>query len=74
MTATEITRARYGPWAVVAGASEGIGSAFAHRLAAQGIDLVLLARREPLLLELAQQLGDRYGVATRAIPLECGVA
>lgn len=42
---------QYGPWAVIAGGSEGIGLSFAQRLAANGINLILLARREaPLLL------------------------
>jgi short-subunit dehydrogenase len=36
---------RYGPWAVVAGGSDGIGASFAHALARRGLDLVLLARR-----------------------------
>lgn len=41
--------ARYGPWAVVAGASEGIGQCFAHQLAERGLNLITLARRpEPL--------------------------
>jgi short-subunit dehydrogenase len=47
---------RYGPWAVVAGASEGIGAAFAHALAARGISLVLVARREEPLAKLAETL------------------
>lgn len=47
---------RYGPWAVIAGASEGIGAAFAQALAAQGISLVLVARREEPLAKLAETL------------------
>jgi short-subunit dehydrogenase len=49
-------RERYGPWAVVAGASEGIGESFARQLAAQGLGLVLLARRQQPLDRLAEQL------------------
>ena len=40
---------KYGPWALIAGASEGIGLSFAEQLAAQGINLILLSRREALL-------------------------
>ena len=48
--------ANYGPWAVVAGASEGIGACFAHRIAAAGVRPVLVARNEAKLKELAVSL------------------
>jgi short-subunit dehydrogenase len=62
-----VNRHRYGPWALVAGASDGIGAAFAQALAANGLNLVLVARREALLSELAQRLSDQYGIATRTV-------
>ena len=62
---------RYGPWAVVAGASEGIGQAYAHVLAEKGINLITLARRiEPLEADakimrrrhrVGPELGGRHG-------------
>ncbi len=53
---------QYGPWAVIAGASEGTGRAFAHQIASKGLNCILLARRSGPLEELAQSLRDEYAV------------
>lgn len=63
---------RYGPWAIVAGASEGIGAAFAHALAARGLSLVLVARRAPPLVELADELESRHKVSVQPLALDLG--
>ena len=67
-------RRRYGAWAVVTGASDGIGREMASRLAAAGLDLVLVARREAALSSLAHELEARHGVATRVIAADLGDA
>lgn len=61
---------RYGPWAVVTGASDGIGRELARSLGARGANLVLVARRRGALDALAAELGERYGVDTRVISLD----
>lgn len=62
---------QYGPWAVIAGASEGLGAAFATVLAERGINLLLLARRAELLEDVAQHLRakNRVEVRTQACDL-----
>lgn len=61
---------QYGAWAVVAGASEGLGAAFAAELAARGMHLVLIARRANLLEELADGLRAEHGVEVRCLALD----
>ncbi|MBC7792218.1 MAG: SDR family NAD(P)-dependent oxidoreductase [Clostridia bacterium] len=61
MNATKF-RKRYGAWAVVTGASDGIGYAFAEHLAAMSVNLVLVARNAERLRELATALRQKHGV------------
>lgn len=61
---------RYGPWALVTGASDGIGRAAAEVLAARGINLVLVARREKPLRELADRLSHVFDVECRSMPTD----
>ncbi len=64
---TRRLRARYGEWAVVTGASDGIGRAFASELARSGMNVALVARRAALLEQLARELSETYEVACRVI-------
>lgn len=57
---------RYGPWAIVAGASEGMGAQFAKQLSARGLKVVLIARREQVLAEVAATLPGE----SKCLPLD----
>lgn len=60
-------RSRYGQWAVVTGASFGIGRATAREIAAAGLGLVLVARREAELVNLAAELSANFSVQARIV-------
>src|SRR5690349_14685234 len=61
---------RYGPWALIAGASEGIGEAFARALARRKLNLILLARREDKLRAVADEIAAKHGVEVHTLALD----
>lgn len=63
-------REKYGAVGVVAGASEGLGAAFAHSLARRGLDLVLVARRKDALDEVAEGVRKAHGVRVDSVAVD----
>jgi len=63
----ESFRSRFGPWAVIAGGSDGIGEAFAVECARRGLHVAAIARRREPLEKLVAQLRAEHGVEARAI-------
>jgi uncharacterized protein len=63
---------RYGPVALVAGASEGMGAAFAHALASRGLDLVIVARGKEKLDLAAAELTAKYAIRVWPVPCDLG--
>ncbi|KUI04013.1 SDR family NAD(P)-dependent oxidoreductase [Mycobacterium sp. IS-3022] len=64
-----IDTSKYGPWAVIAGGSEGVGAEFARQLAESGINLVLIARK-PGPLEGTAQRRRALGAEVRTMPVD----
>jgi short-subunit dehydrogenase len=65
-------RERYGDWALIAGASAGLGEAFARQLASRGLHLLLVARRQNALDALAANLRDEYGIQVHSLAADLG--
>ena len=58
---------KYGSWAVVTGCTDGIGKAYAQRLAKQGLNVVLISRSADKLKELSDELTKKYSIQTKII-------
>ncbi|PJE11636.1 SDR family NAD(P)-dependent oxidoreductase [Mycobacterium sp.] len=65
-------REQYGPWAVITGASDGIGRAVAEHVAAQGLDVIIAARSDAKLQTLANDLERSHGVKTQVVVVDLG--
>ena len=59
---------KYGPWALVTGASSGLGAEFARQLAARGLNVALVARRAQPMEALKSELEKKHSVDVRVIP------
>nr|XP_056701704.1 very-long-chain 3-oxoacyl-CoA reductase-like [Euleptes europaea] len=59
--------ASYGPWAVVTGATAGIGKAYAHELARRGLNVVLISRSMEKLKQVAAEIEEQHSQSTKVI-------
>ncbi|XP_037322775.2 hydroxysteroid (20-beta) dehydrogenase 2 isoform X2 [Pungitius pungitius] len=60
----------YGQWAVVTGATSGIGKAYACELAQRGLDVILVSRCDDKLRMIAKEIEEQYGQKTRTIQVD----
>jgi short-subunit dehydrogenase len=58
---------KYGDWALITGATSGIGAELTSQIAAKGLNIILVARKEKELEEQASSIRKRYGVETKTI-------
>ncbi|SRR5579883_1828881 len=70
MTRLEAIKSTYGNWALVTGASDGIGREFALILAQSGVNLVLVARRREVLESLSSALEKDFSIQTMVLPAD----
>ncbi|PXF45731.1 Testosterone 17-beta-dehydrogenase 3 [Gracilariopsis chorda] len=57
----------YGPWALLTGASSGIGAEFVRQLAPSGLKLILVARRKERMQQLSHEVENKYGTEVKII-------
>src|SRR5579859_4542623 len=69
-TFTRLDSRWFGPWALVTGASSGIGKELARQVAASGIHVVMVARRQQLLDDLGRKLAKDFGVQYRTVGVD----
>jgi NAD(P)-dependent dehydrogenase (short-subunit alcohol dehydrogenase family) len=65
-----IDKGQFGPWALVTDASSGIGKEFARQIAASGINVMLVARREALLQEVGRRIAADFKVDYRVLAMD----
>src|SRR6266571_4203547 len=65
-----LDKGQFGPWALVTGASSGIGKEFARQISAAGINVVLVARREALLQEVGRSIAADFKVDYRVLAMD----
>lgn len=73
LIAPEELKGRYGSWALVAGGTEGVGRGFSDALAAAGINLVLVARRQAVLDSVAAEIEAAHGVTVLPVATDLSV-
>ena len=61
---------KYGPWALVTGASSGLGAEFVRQISARGLNTVLVARRRERMEGLSDRVREAYGVRTRIVSVD----
>ena len=63
----------FGPWAIITGASSGIGKEFARQIASKGLNVVIVARRKELLETVASELKEQYKIEVLVVEADLSV-